>query len=169
MVPFEDIEIITQQLGRAPRGILEVVYRTREGVPVVIKTAPILEDGTPFPTLYYLTEPKLVALVSQLESTGLMRKMSAELQSNSELASKYRLAHQSYLKDRNQLTNLHTEFTGGGMPDRVKCLHFLVAHSLAVGAGVNPIGDETIALLLANGLGKDIFPVGWPANEYVWG
>jgi uncharacterized protein len=37
--------------------------------------------------------------------------------------------------------------SAGGMPDRVKCLHVLVAHSLAAGPGVNPLGDEALALL----------------------
>jgi hypothetical protein len=33
------------------------------------------------------------------------------------------------------------------MPDRVKCLHVLIAHSLAKGPGVNPLGDEALATL----------------------
>ncbi len=46
------------QLGRPPRGVLEVAYCSPDGQPGVVKTAPRLEDGTPFPTLYYLTDPR---------------------------------------------------------------------------------------------------------------
>lgn len=53
----DDLEIIAKQLGREPRGVLEVAYRTPDGLPAVVKTAPRLPDGTPFPTLYYLTDP----------------------------------------------------------------------------------------------------------------
>ena len=56
----------------------------------------------------------------------------------------YRDAHEQYLRMRNQLDDLGIAVTAGGMPDRVKCLHALVAHSLAVGRGVNPIGDRAV-------------------------
>ena len=60
-----DIAVVTEQLGRTPRGVLAISYRTPDGQPAVIKTAPKLADGTPFPTLYYLTDhglrPKLRA------------------------------------------------------------------------------------------------------------
>jgi hypothetical protein len=64
-----------------------------------------------------------------------------------ELAARYRAAHDDYLRLRNQLDDLGIEVTAGGMPDRVKCLHALVAHSLAVGRGVNPIGDRAVDAL----------------------
>ena len=35
--------------------------------------------------------------------------------------------------------------SAGGMPNRVKCLHSLIAHSLSAGPGVNPLGDEALA------------------------
>ena len=38
-------------------------------------------------------------------------------------------------------------FSAGGMPERVKCLHALVAHSLAKGPGVNPMGDAALEAL----------------------
>ena len=56
-----DLEIVKEQLGRAPRGVLDIAYRTPDGQPAVVKTAPKLPDGTPFPTLYYLTDPRLTA------------------------------------------------------------------------------------------------------------
>ena len=115
----------------------------------MVKTAPRLPDGTPFPTLYYLTHPALTAAASRLESSGLMREMTERLQQDPELAAAYRRAHESYLAERDAIEPLGTTFSGGGMPDRVKCLHVLIAHSLAKGPGVNPFGDEALAVLAA--------------------
>ncbi|MGW4097350.1 DUF501 domain-containing protein [Mycobacterium sp. NPDC004974] len=147
MVDPDDIEAVTRQLGREPRGVLEVAYRCPNGEPGVVKTAPRLPDGTPFPTLYYLTHPALTAAASRLESSGLMREMSERLQQDEELAATYLRAHESYLAERDAIEPLGTTFTGGGMPDRVKCLHVVMAHSLAKGRGVNPFGDEALAVL----------------------
>ena len=113
----------------------------------MVKTAPRLPDGTPFPTLYYLTHPALTAAASRLESEGVMREMSARLLEDPNVAAAYRRAHESYLAERDALEPLGTEFSGGGMPDRVKCLHVLIAHALAKGRGVNPFGDEALAML----------------------
>jgi hypothetical protein len=77
-----------------------------------------------------------------MESAGVMREMTAELLADADLATRYRAAHESYLRMRNELDDLGIAVTAGGMPDRVKCLHVLVAHSLAVGRGVNPLGDR---------------------------
>ena len=92
-------------------------------------------------------DPALTAAASRLESSGLMRDMSERLQEDEELAAAYRRAHESYLAERDAIEPLGTTFTGGGMPDRVKCLHVVMAHSLAKGRGVNPFGDEALAIL----------------------
>ncbi|MCB1287681.1 MAG: DUF501 domain-containing protein [Mycobacterium sp.] len=147
MVDPADIDAVARQLGRDPRGVLEIAYRCPNGEPGVVKTAPRLPDGTPFPTLYYLTHPALTAAASRLESEGVMREMSARLLEDPNVAAAYRRAHESYLAERDALEPLGTEFSGGGMPDRVKCLHVLIAHALAKGRGVNPFGDEALAML----------------------
>ncbi|MBI1759033.1 MAG: DUF501 domain-containing protein [Actinobacteria bacterium] len=126
-----------------------VAHRCPCGLPDVVETAPRLADGTPFPTLYYLTCPRAAAAISSLESSGLMRAMTARLATEPELAGAYRRAHERYLARRAEIAAV-PEIAGtsaGGMPDRVKCLHVLVAHSLAAGPGVNPLGDEALALL----------------------
>ena len=148
MVDLADIEAVARQLGRQPRGVLEIAYRCPNGEPGVVKTAPRLPDGTPFPTLYYLTHPALTAAASRLESSGMMRDMTQRLHQDAELAATYRAAHESYLAERDAIESLGTSFSGGGMPDRVKCLHVLMAHSLAKGHGVNPFGDEALAVLV---------------------
>jgi len=142
-----DIDAVARQLGRDPRGVLEIAYRCPNGEPGVVKTAPRLPDGTPFPTLYYLTHPALTAAASRLESEGVMREMSARLREDPNVAAAYRRAHQSYLAERDAIEPLGTDFSGGGMPERVKCLHVLIAHALAKGRGVNPFGDEALAML----------------------
>jgi hypothetical protein len=64
-----------------------------------------------------------------------------------ELGEKYRAAHDSYLADRDLIEAVDeiAGYSAGGMPDRIKCLHALVAHALAAGPGVNPIGDLALA------------------------
>ncbi|MEU4837374.1 DUF501 domain-containing protein [Nocardia testacea] len=157
-----DLQIVAEQLGREPRGVLAIAYRTPDGLPAVVKTAPKLPDGTPFPTLYYLTDPRLTAEASRLESAGVMKRMTDRLGRDPELAAAYRAAHESYLAERDEIESLGTDFTGGGMPDRVKCLHVLIAHALAKGPGVNPLGDEAVALAAANGLRGSAIPADWP-------
>ncbi len=147
MVDPADLDAVARQLGREPRGVLDIAYRCPNGEPAVVKTAPRLPDGTPFPTLYYLTHPALTAAASRLESDGVMREMTERLCHDAELAAAYRRAHESYLAERDAVEALGTSFSGGGMPDRVKCLHVLIAHALAKGRGVNPFGDEALAML----------------------
>ena len=144
-----DAAAVEAQLGREPRGVVGVAHRCPCGLPDVVETAPRLPDGTPFPTLYYLTCPRAVSAVGTLESTGTMTAMTQRLATDPELAAAYRRAHASYVAARERLGDV-PEVAGvsaGGMPDRVKCLHVLVAHSLAAGAGINPLGDEGLALL----------------------
>jgi uncharacterized protein len=142
-VTEQDIESVSRQLGRPARDIVAVAARCICGNPVVVQTKPRLEDGTPFPTVYYLTLPAATAAVSTLEATGLMAELQNRLAEEPELQEAYLKAHLSYLTDRDAL-GFVPEIEGisaGGMPSRVKCLHSLVAHSLAKGKGVNPIGD----------------------------
>jgi hypothetical protein len=163
-----DLDRIAEQLGRAPRGVLALAYRTPDGTPAVVKTAPRLPDGTPFPTLYYLTDPRLTAEASRQESAGLMRAMQDLLAADPEVAENYRAAHEHYLAERNAIEDLGTEFTGGGMPDRVKCLHVLIAYALAEGPGTVWLGDEAVALAADAGLRGTAIPQDWPTPRYDW-
>ena len=160
-VAQSDLDAVAEQLGRPPRGILEVVSRCPSGHPNVVKTEPRLDDGTPFPTMFYLTCPRLAGEIGTLEASGLMREMSAKILQDPELAHAYRLAHVAYLAEREAIGHV-PEIAGisaGGMPTRVKCLHVLVGHALAKGPGVNPLGDEALALLGEWWVGNDCAPV----------
>jgi uncharacterized protein len=137
-------EIVARQLGRPPRAIVAVAHRCPCGQPDVVETAPRLEDGTPFPTLYYLTCPRATAAASRLESRGRMREWQDDLRADPDLAAGYRGAHEAYLAERDARGVLPTRNSAGGMPDRIKCLHALAGHALAAGPGVNPIGDRAV-------------------------
>jgi len=144
-----DLAAVSAQLGRPPRAVRAVAHRCPCGRPDVVETRPRLPDGTPFPTLYYLTCPRAAGAVGTLESSGLMREMTARLVEDPELAAAYLRAHRAYLARRAEVGDV-PEIAGvsaGGMPDRVKCLHVLVAHALAAGPGINPLGDEALAAL----------------------
>jgi hypothetical protein len=144
-----DLDAVHAQLGRVPRGVAAVAHRCPCGRPDVLTTEPRLPDGTPFPTTFYATCPKLTGAISTLENGGLMREMTDRLAEDADLAARYAAAHEDYLRRRADLGEV-PEIDGvsaGGMPTRVKCLHVLVAHSLAAGPGVNPFGDEALALL----------------------
>jgi hypothetical protein len=110
-----------------------------------VATRPRLADGTPFPTLYYLSHPAATAAVSSLEAEGVMAELAGML-GEPDVGSAYQAAHESYLADRNgvEFVSEINGISAGGMPTRVKCLHALVAHSLAAGPGVNPIGDAAL-------------------------
>jgi hypothetical protein len=146
----EDLRVIETQLGRTPRDVYRIAYRCPCGNPAVVETPPRLTDGTPFPTFYYATCPRLTAAISTLETTGMMAEMEGRLKTDPELAGAYKAAHDDYEAARDALGIDVPEvkgITAGGMPDRVKCLHSLIAHSLAAGEGVNPLGDEALAAL----------------------
>ncbi len=145
----EDLAALAEQLGRPARGVVDVAARCVCGRPTVVRTAPRLPDGTPFPTLFYLTHPAATGAVSTLEASGVMAEMTARLAADPDLAARYAAAHEYYLAERARLGDV-PEIAGisaGGMPDRVKCLHVHVGYALAVGRGVDPIGDEALELI----------------------
>jgi hypothetical protein len=156
-----DLDAVAEQLGRRPRGILAVVSRCPSGHPNVVKPEPRLDDGTPFPTMFYLTCDRLAGEIGTLEASGLMREMTDRLAADPDLARAYDEAHRAYLAEREAIGHV-PEIAGisaGGMPTRVKCLHVLVGHSLAKGPGVNPLGDEALALLGEWWQGNDCGPL----------
>src|SRR6185312_380490 len=146
-----DLDAVARQLGRPPRGVTAVAHRCPCGLPDVVETAPRLDDGTPFPTLYYLTCPRATAAVARLEAAGVMRQMQQRLAAEPELRAAYQAAHRDYLARRDEAARdagvaplpPGTQ-SAGGMPARVKCLHALTAHELAV-PGANPLGREAAA------------------------
>ena len=146
----DDLRVIENQLRRTPRDVHAISYRCPCGKPAVVETPPRLSNGEPFPTFYYATCPRLTAAISTLESTGMMGEMNERLEVDAELAGAYAAAHDDYIAARSALQMDVPEVenvSAGGMPNRVKCLHSLIAHSLSAGPDVNPLGDEALAEL----------------------
>ncbi|RFA11565.1 septum formation initiator family protein [Subtercola boreus] len=146
--PFEpasefDILTVSNQLGRPARNVLGIAARCVCGAPTVVATAPRLDDGTPFPTMYYLSHPAATAAMSDLEAAQIMPALQELVSTDETVGEAYRAAHAQYLADRESIAVVDeiAGISAGGMPVRVKCLHALAAHSLAAGPGVNPIGD----------------------------
>src|SRR6266704_5683075 len=119
-----DAEVVALQLGRPPRGLRRVAHRCPCGLPDVVETAPRLADGSPFPTLYYLTCPRAAAAVARLEAAGVMQRMQQRLAADPELRAAYQAAHRDYLARRDEAAR--------------------AAHELAV-PGSNPLGREAAA------------------------
>ena len=154
MISPADEAAIEAQLGRAPRSIHDIGHRCPCGNPDVVATEPRLDDGTPFPTTFYLTCPRAASRIGTLEASGLMKEMQDRLTSDEELAAAYQSAHERYLESRDAIALENGQsvaeiagISAGGMPDRVKCLHVLAGQALAQGRGVNPLGDEVLDLL----------------------
>jgi len=133
-----DVAALTELLGREPRAEFEVVVRGDDGRPVVIRNEPLLRDGTPMPTRYWLVDPALTLVVSRLESGGGVRASEAAVDS-AELAS----THAAYAAERDAA--LPDGYAGprphggvGGTRTGVKCLHAHYAHFLA--GGDDPVG-----------------------------
>ncbi|MFU0530466.1 DUF501 domain-containing protein [Gardnerella vaginalis] len=147
-----DKDIVKRQLGRFPRGMVAVGARCACGRPLAVITRSCLEDGTPFPTTCYLTSPEAVKAASHLEAQGFMKECNNLLNNDNDVAKKYEQAHKYYLEFRHELairledSEEHIkDMSAGGMPVRVKCLHALLAQSLVMGKGVNPIGDMVLS------------------------
>ena len=139
--------VVEAQLGRPPRAMHSIAHRCTCGLPDVVETSPRLEDGTPFPTLFYLTCPRAASAIGTLESSGLMSEMTDRIKANPLLAAAHQRSHEDYLARRDAMGALPGNPGAGGMPTRVKCLHVLVGHSLAVGPGIDVLGDEALAML----------------------
>ena len=145
----QDIRVLSAQLGRTVRDVIESPARCVCGNPLVAATAPRLSNGNPFPTVFYLAHPAITAAASRLEAGGLMYEMTDALAADTELANRYTLAHENYLAERERIRLISgtdevpeiENISAGGMPTRVKCLHAVIGHTLAVGCGINPMGD----------------------------
>jgi hypothetical protein len=142
-----DVERVTVLLGRPPQAEFDVVVRSGDGDPVVIRNAPFLGDGTPMPTRFWLVAPDLVRSVSRLEADGGVRAATAAVDPTALEA-----AHRRYAAER--AATLPADWSGpqpfggvGGTRQGVKCLHAHYAWFLA--GGPDPVGvwvDEQLGL-----------------------
>lgn len=143
----EDRAKVQELLGRAPQGSFEVAVRHDDGTPRVIRNAPILDDGTPMPTLYWLVSAHDRLVVSRLESTQAITQVQAEIAMDDIMA-----AHDRYRAERDAL--IPDDHEGprpsagvGGTRRGVKCLHAHYAYHLT--GALDPVGEWVAAQLLA--------------------
>ena len=150
----DDRAAVQAQLGRPPRGVWTVARRCACGLPQVIQTRPHLDDGTPFPTLWWLTCTALARRVGQLEAGGWMAAFNARLASEPALSAELAESTAAYAARRERIEPLgdppgsppRAHPGGGGTPgrgDRIKCLHAHTAHQLMTGD--NPAGAAVLA------------------------
>lgn len=133
-------ELASRILGRPARGQPAAAVRCAWGLPAVLRVDPRLEDGTPFPTTFWLACPLANRECGRLEASGVMRELTERVRDDETLASAHAAAHDRYVRTRDALgPPVPGDPSAGGMPDRVKCLHSLYAHYLATGD--NPIGQ----------------------------
>lgn len=135
----DDLEVAARMLGRPSRGRPAVAVRCGWGLPAVLRVDPALEDGTPFPTTFWLACPLANKHCGRLEAQGAMVGLNERLAADADLADGYAQAHERYVAFRDTLgPKVPRDASAGGMPGRVKCLHSLYGHHLATGD--NPIG-----------------------------
>ena len=142
---MDDHAAVSSLLGRTPQGAFDVVVRDSSGAPVVIRNAPLLADGTPMPTRYWLVDDHLREAISRLESSGGVKAAEADVD-GAELAD----AHRRYAAERDAA--LPVDHAGprpaggvGGTRRGVKCLHAHYAWLLA--GGDDPVGRWVAARL----------------------
>jgi hypothetical protein len=134
----DDVAAVRELIGRTPQGAFEVVVRDDAGTPVVLRNAPLLADGEPMPTRYWLVGKREVLAISRLESGGGVRRAEAAIDPTL-IAD----AHARYAAERDATVPPH--HTGprphggvGGTRVGVKCLHAHYAWFLA--GGDDPVG-----------------------------
>ena len=152
----DDVAAVCELIGRFPRGSFEVVVRDAEGAPVVIRNAPLLDDGEPMPTRYWLVGRREGRAVSRLESTGAVRRAEAEIDPRQVADS-----HDRYAAERDAAVpaaHVGPRPHGGvgGTRTGIKCLHAHYAWFLA--GGDDPVGAWVAQQLSAQ-------PASQPAGE----
>jgi len=143
MADNDDRAVIEAQIGRPLRADSEVVSRCHLGLPVVVRVPPLLDDGTPFPTLYWLTCPLARARIARLESSGGVKRMETKSEADPKFRKDLETAHRSYEAERDVLLPAGANPTPsggvGGSSVGIKCLHAHYAHTR--GGGDNPVGN----------------------------
>ncbi|MEA2011425.1 MAG: DUF501 domain-containing protein [Actinomycetota bacterium] len=143
---MDDHGVVQAQIGRPPRSAINVTARCHLGLPVVITVPPLLDDDTPFPTLYWLTCPLASKRIGRIEAGGGVRRAEMMVADDPVLADRHAAAADRYRSTRDAM--IPAGFTGhqptggvGGTGPGVKCLH---AHYADTAAGNdNPVGEWT--------------------------
>ncbi len=152
----DDRRAVAELLGRAPASEFDVVVRHADGSPLVIRNAPLLFDGTPMPTRYWLVGEPERRWVGRIEGEGGVDEAEGEVDPD-----ELRAAHDTYARERDAALpagHVGPRPSGGvaGTRRGVKCLHAHYAWFLA--GGDDPVGRWVDARLAASGLRPDCVP-----------
>ena len=136
----EDVALAAAMIGRPLRGRSAVAVRCGWGLPAVLRVDPVLETGSPFPTVFWLACPIANSRIGTLEGTGLMENLRERVADPGDLRGGHRAAGERYVAFRNGLgERVPGDPAAGGLPERVKCLHSLYGHHLATDD--DPVGE----------------------------
>ena len=159
----EDYEILKKQLGREPEGAKEVLVRSKQGIPVVVRVSPIV-NNRPFGSFYWLSCPDLKKQIDHLEANGVIHKIQSEiLDVDEEFYQKVKIDHENYIRDRlkyikvdqledqipdNIWPSLKKRGVGGVQNFRsIRCLHMHYAQHLIYGNTIGKHLDENYNLI----------------------
>lgn len=140
---MSDRAAASAQIGRPVRSDVAVIKRCSLGLPIVIEVPPVLDDGTPFPTMYWLSCPLAQIRVSRLETAGGVRSMDRRAATDHQFGERLAAAHRRYASERDRKVPEDAPHrpAGGiaGSEHGVKCLHAHLADTLA--GNENPVGE----------------------------
>lgn len=156
-----DIELIERQIGRNPRGLSAIAFRSYDGVPVVLQIRTVVE-GELFPTLYWLSSKDFYKAIADIESAGFVKELDKRLQQDEGLKDRLHADHLRYIAQREMaMTSLEKEWVAnqgltevlasmgvGGSRNwhTVRCLHMHYAHHLVESNCIGEILDDEFQL-----------------------
>lgn len=161
-VTEQQLELIEKQLGRKPRGLVDIAWQNMQGVPAVLQMRSLVDDQ-PFPTLYWLSSKDLYQAIAEIETGGEVKRIEQQIGLDDELRAAHLADQQRYVdlrwkmmaeNDRQRIdelgfTELFNRYGIGGIRqwDKVRCLHMQYAYHLAVGGtAIGQLLDERFAL-----------------------
>jgi hypothetical protein len=161
-VTEQQLELIEKQLGRKPRGLVDIAWQNKQGIPAVLQMRSLVDDK-PFPTLYWLSSKDLYQAIAEIETGGEVKRIEQQIGLDDELRAAHLADQQRYVdlrwkmmadNDRQRIdelgfTELFNSYGIGGIRhwDKVRCLHMQYAYHLAVGGtAVGQLLDERFAL-----------------------
>lgn len=160
-ISSEQFDLIRQQLGREPRGLVAIVASNDQGIPLVLQMRSLVDD-TPFPTLYWLSSKDLHKAIGQIETKGFVKEVEQRIQDDEDFRDRYLANQKSYVEQRwlamhpddkarietLGFTKLFHNYGIGGISqwNKVRCLHMQYAHHLAAENVVGQWMDEAFSL-----------------------
>ncbi len=160
-VSEQQLAMIAEQIGREPKGLVDVTVATATGVPLVLQMRSLV-DNVPFPTLYWLSSKELCKAIGRIEGKGWVKEIESRLQEDTELKEAFLQNQKAYVARRWELmlpqdkqrieelgfTQMFERYGIGGISqwDKVRCLHMQYAHHLADGNVIGALMDQEFEL-----------------------